>query len=173
MMTVHSYRFLGQAPPNSVRTCSHCSPCPTISKNELFALFVVQTVHTILLVRCSNCSVRTVRTSEQRTRLFAVRWTLSWGSKFLEIHPRTIKGGFPWWTKSANEDETIRIDSFRTNHVISGFKVVKSDTGPIFGVISSDQGISHWPSVTDRQWPTLWRNYSMITTYFIKSDYCF
>ena len=39
----------GQVPPNSVRICSHCSPCST---------------------------VRTVRMGKQRTRIFAVRWTL-------------------------------------------------------------------------------------------------
>ena len=68
---------------------------------ELFALFAVRpvrtmwTVRTIWLVRtvrrislvrtvrCSHCSVRTVRTSEQRTHLFAVRWTLPIGSNIL------------------------------------------------------------------------------------------
>ena len=59
--------------------CSHCSLFALFAQFGLFAQFVVRTVRTISLVRtvrCSHCSVRTVRTSEQRTRLFAVRWTL-------------------------------------------------------------------------------------------------
>ena len=71
--------------------CSYCSSSVNCSHGSLFALFVqfglfaqfvVRTVRTISLVRtvrCSHCSVRTVRTSEQRTRLFAVRWTLLLG----------------------------------------------------------------------------------------------
>ena len=90
-----------QAPPNGVRTYSHCSDDMNRSHCSLFALFVqtarlvwsshcelfavrshrtvriVRTVRTIWLVRTvrnSHCSHRT--TSERRTRLFSVRWTL-------------------------------------------------------------------------------------------------
>ena len=42
---------------------------------ELFALFVVRAVRYFRKNRCSLFAQRTVRTIEQRTRLFAVRWS--------------------------------------------------------------------------------------------------
>ena len=93
----------GQAPPNSVRTCSHCSDNMNRSycllfalfgQCELFALLVVRTVRCLhcshgslfaLFVQCelfarfhlfALLAVRTVRCSHCSHRLFAVRWTL-------------------------------------------------------------------------------------------------
>ena len=78
-----------QGPPNSVRICSHCSPCSTISKNELFALFVVRTVRPMWTVRfshCSNCS--SFALLEQFTR-FAVH-TVRYFRKKLLFAVRTV-----------------------------------------------------------------------------------
>ena len=42
-----------QAPPNSVRTCSHCSPCSSFAR---FAVRTVRTHRTVCTVHCSNSS---------------------------------------------------------------------------------------------------------------------
>ena len=43
-----------QAPPNSVRTCSHCSPCSTIIKK--WTVRTVRCLHCSYNVNCSHCS---------------------------------------------------------------------------------------------------------------------